>query len=134
MPMTKTNLVLLAGIMLAVVMVMGGLPLLKGGFYIGKHEGDTLHLAELVLRMANGELPHLDVMTPIGILAMAPMVLFVKFGLGLGHAIFYAQILVALALLPAVLRVAQSRMAGAWPYFYGAFVMVLCLALVHGES
>ena len=134
MPMTKTNLVLLAGIMLAVVMVMGGLPLLKGGFYIGKHEGDTLHLAELVLRMANGELPHLDVMTPIGILAMAPMVLFVKFGLGLGHAIFYAQILVALALLPAVLRVAQSRMAGAWPYFYGAFVMVLCLALVHGEA
>ncbi|MCX7888746.1 MAG: hypothetical protein N2422_03325 [Rhodobacteraceae bacterium] len=120
---------------LAVILgLFGGVSLLKGGFYLGKHEGDTLHLAELVLRMAGGEWPHLDFMTPIGVLAIAPIAWFVGQGAGLGHAIFYAQLAVGLILLPAVLRVAVSRFGGLWSYAYGAFVMILCVALVHGES
>ena len=125
-------------LLLGVVLVMGGLPFLKGGFYIGKHEGDTLHLAEIVLRMAAGEWPHLDFMTPIGLFATAPIALFVKAGWGLGHAIFLAQIAVALVLLPPTVWVISRRVepltgrAAAW--VYGALVMVLCLALVHGES
>lgn len=124
----------LGAFLLAIVAAMGGAALLKGGFYVGKHEGDTLQLADIVLRMADGQWPHLDFMTPIGVLAMAPIALFVKAGAGLGHAIFYAQILVALALLPAAVHVARSRLPGAAGWLLAGFVMVLCLALVHGET
>lgn len=132
--MTRANSWRLAAFLVLIVAVFGGAGLLKGGFYIGKHEGDTLHLAEIVLRMAAGQWPHLDFMTPIGALAMAPMALFVRLGAGLGHAIFAAQILVALILLPAVVRVARSRFANPWGWAYGGFVMILCVALVHGEA
>lgn len=124
----------LAVAMLLLVAAMGGVALAKGGFYIGKHEGDTLQLADIVLRIARGEWPHLDFMTPIGFLAMAPIALFVKLGAGIGHAIFYAQIMVALLLLPATIYVATTRFSGVWRWLHAAFVMVLCLALVHGET
>ena len=130
----RTNLPGLALFLLALVAVIGAIELAKGGFYIGKHEGDTIHLAELVLRMADGQLPHRDFMTPIGVLAIAPMSLFVALGQGFGHAILWSQILVALVLLPATLWVAASRLRGIWPWVYGGFVMILCLALVHGEA
>ncbi len=132
--MKATRIGLLAAFLLGLIVVLGGLPVLKGGFYLGKHEGDTMHLAELVLRMADGQWPHLDFMTPIGVMAIWPIALFVKLGAGFGHAIFYAQILVALVLLPATVRVAAGRLSGVWPWVYGAFVMVLCVALVHGEA
>lgn len=132
--MKRPHWAVLTLFLLILVAVMGSLPLLKGAFYLGKHEGDTMHLAELVLRMADGQWPHLDFMTPIGVLALAPIAIFVKLGAGLGHAIFYGQILVALALLFPVLRVGVSRLTGIWPYFFGAIVMTLCLALVHGEA
>lgn len=121
-------------VLIAIVLVLGGLPFLKGGFFVGKHEGDTLHMAEIVLRMARGDWPHLDFMTPIGVLAMAPMALFVKLGAGLGHSIFLAQILVALVLLPAVVRTATSRFTPLIGLLFAAYVMILCVALVHGEA
>lgn len=124
----------IAAVLVAIIALLGAMPLLKGGFYLGKHEGDTLHLAELVLRMAGGEWPHLDFMTPIGVMALAPIVWFVDLGMGLGHAIFWAQILVAAALLPGVMWVVGTRVPGWWGLAYGAFVMILCLALVHGEA
>ncbi len=124
----------LTAFLLLIVAFMGGAALLKGGFYPRKHEGDTLQLADIVLRMAEGQWPHLDFMTPIGVLAMAPIAWFVKAGAGLGHAIFYAQILVALVLLPAAVHVARSRLPGGWGWLHAGFVMVLCLALVHGET
>ncbi len=132
--MSRPRIVPLLAFLVAVVVVLGAAPILKGGFYLGKHEGDTMHLAELVLRMAGGQWPHLDFMTPIGVLALAPIAWFIQAGAGLGHAIFYAQILVAAVLLLPVLRVAVSRLTGIWPYAYGGFVMLLCLALVHGEA
>lgn len=136
--MKKSGSLGLVLFLMGVVAVLGLAPFLKGAFYIGKHEGDTLHLADIVLRMAAGEWPHLDFMTPIGMLAMAPIALFVALGATLGKAIFLAQGLVALTLLPATVYVAQSRIvpvAGrvvGWAY--GAFVMILCLALVSGEA
>ncbi|MGB3315776.1 MAG: hypothetical protein WBB85_15315, partial [Albidovulum sp.] len=132
--MSTTNTARLTAFLAALIVVLGGAPLLKGAFFLGKHEGDTMHLAELVLRMAEGQWPHLDFMTPIGVLALAPIALFIKAGAGLGHAIFYAQILVAAVLLLPMMRVATSRLSGFWPYAYGGFVMLLCLALVHGEA
>lgn len=132
--MSRARTGLLFAIMALAVVVFGGAPLLKGAFYLGKHQGDAMHLADLVLRMADGQLPHIDFMTPIGFLAIYPMVLFVKLGFGLGHAIFYAQILVAVLLFLPAFYVAKSRLTGIWPYAYGAFIMLLCLALVHGEA
>lgn len=132
--MSKARTGILFAIMALAVVVFGGVPLLKGAFYLGKHEGDSMHLADLVLRMAEGQLPHLDFMTPIGFLAIYPIALFVKSGMGLGHAIFYAQILAALLLFLPALYMARSRLTGVWPYAYGVFVMILCLALVHGEA
>lgn len=126
---------LLAAVMLGLVALLGGISFLKGAFYIGKHEGDTLHLADLVLRMADaGQWPHLDFMTPIGVLAIWPIAVFVKAGLGFGHAIFAAQVAVALVLLAPAWRAAGSRFSGRWALFYGGYVMVLCLALVHGQE
>jgi hypothetical protein len=118
----------------AVIAVLGVLPFLKGAFYLGKHEGDTLHLTELVMRMSNGQWPHLDFMTPIGVMAIAPIALFVSLGMKMGHAIFWSQILVAVVLLLPAMRVATSRLTGWWQPFYGVIVMVFCLALVHGEA
>lgn len=124
----------LAVFLLAVVAAMGGLALAKGGLWITKHEGDTLHLADMVLRMARGQVPHLDYATPIGILAVAPVAGLVALGAGLGHALILSQIAVALLLVPAILRAGPSRMQGPWPYLLGALVLVFVLALVHGEA
>lgn len=132
--MQKTDSRALEVFLLAVVVVLGGLPFLKGGFYIGKHEGDTIQMADIVLRMARGEWPHLDFMSPIGVLAMAPIALFARLGAGIGHAVFWAQALVALILLLPAAHVARSRIGGWTGWAYAGFVMVLCLALVHGQT
>ena len=106
----------------------------KGGFFIDMHEGDTLHLLDMIMRMAAGEWPHLDFMTPIGVLAIAPISAFVAAGSTAGQAILLAQVAVALALLPAVIRVAASRVPGAWGYLYGLYVLALVLAVIHGDA
>ncbi|MBS8225907.1 hypothetical protein DYI42_06630 [Vannielia litorea] len=106
----------------------------RGQLLVGKHEGDMLHLLEIVFRMADGEWPHLDFMTPIGFMAFAPIALFVKLGAGVGHAILYAQALVGLCLVPLAWRAGLSRLTGYWPYLFGAVVIVLATALVHGEA
>ena len=116
------------------VVVRGGLRFLKRGFDIGKQDGDTIQMADSVLRMARGEWPHLDFMSPIGVLAMAPIALFVRLGAGIGHAVFLAQALVALILLLPAAHVARSRIGGWTGWAYAGFVMVLCLALVHGQT
>lgn len=125
----------LAGVMALVVMVLGALPFLKGGLVIAKHEGDTLHLADIVLRMAEfGQVPHLDFMTPLGILSVAPIAWFVEAGINLGHAFFMAQLLVAVLLFVPAAYAAGTRLAMPWAALFGAYVMVLALALVHGEA
>jgi len=57
---------------------IAAISLLKGGLYVDRHEGDTLHLAEIVLRMSQGEWPHLDFVTPLGLMAFAPISLFMS--------------------------------------------------------
>ncbi|WP_415183515.1 hypothetical protein [Phaeovulum sp.] len=126
---------LLAAVMLGLLAVLGGMNFLKGALYLGKHEGDTLHLADMVLRMAEaGQWPHLDFMTPIGVLALWPIAAFVEAGLGIGHAFFAAQMAVAVVLLLPAMRVASSRFTGVWALLFGGYIMVLCVALVHGEA
>jgi len=120
--------------LVGVIAAMGGVAVTNGGFYIAKHEGDTLHLLQIVFRMADGEWPHLDFMTPIGIMAFLPIVAFVKAGFGIGHSILWGQVVVALILLMPVFWVAYSRFNNALAYFFGLTVMVLVLALVYGET
>ena len=132
--MSRSNPTVLFGFFVAVIAAMCGAALLKGGLYLGKHEGDTFHLLQIVFRMADGQVPHLDFMTPIGIMAFAPIALFVKIGYGAGISIILGQLLVSIVLLPAVWWVAHSRMQGLLPYLFGLFVLVLATALVHGEA
>lgn len=132
--MSRPNPALLFGFLVAVIAALGGAALAKGGLFIAKHEGDTLHLLQIVFRMADGEWPHLDFMTPIGIMAFLPIVAFVKLGAGVGQAIMLAQVLVAITLLPAIFWVAYSRFSNGLSYFFGSVVLVLILALVHGQT
>ncbi len=132
--MQRANPKILAAFLLVLLVLFGGLSVARGGFYIGKHEGDTLHLLQMIMRMAAGDWPHLDFMTPIGVLALAPVAIFVRAGFGIGHAILYGQILVALVCLPAIWWVAGSRFRGLWAYLFGAAVLILILALVHGQA
>ena len=119
--------------LIAVLCLFGGLPFAKGALYIAQHEGDTLHLADIVFREAQGQWPHLDFMTPIGLLATAPITLFIWAGLGFGYSFFAAQFLVGLILVPALYYVIRSRIPGWAGWIYGAFTLMLCVALVHGE-
>ncbi|MBT0955952.1 hypothetical protein IV417_01015 [Alphaproteobacteria bacterium KMM 3653] len=130
----KTNGVWLAGLLLAVLVAIGALEVAKGGLYIGRHEGDAMHLLEIVFRMADGQWPHLDFMTPIGVLAFAPPAWFVAQGQGIGMAMIYSQLLVAAVLLPALWWAGVSRLPGVLGFVFGLIVIVLATSLVHGES
>ena len=132
--MSRPNPVVLTAFLMGILVLLGGAALLKGGLYIGKHEGDTLHLMQIVFRMADGQLPHLDFMTPIGALAFWPIALLVEAGLGVGMAILWSQVIVAAVFLPIVVWVASSRLSPNTALLFGAVVMVLLLALVHGEA
>lgn len=120
--------------LLGIVALMGGLALAKGGLYVDRHEGDTLHLIEIVLRMADGQWPHLDFVTPLGVLSFLPIVGFVSMGFGVGAAILLAQIAVALVLVPMLWWVGRSRMTRGMAYGAGALVLVMALAMIHGEA
>lgn len=125
---------ILAVFMAVLLAVYAGLTFAKGGFYIGKHEGDTLHLLQMMFRMQQGEWPHLDFMTPIGILAFAPIIVFLNAGLGAGQSILAGQFLVAICLFPFAWWVARSRFVGGWAYLFAATILIFAVALVHGES
>ena len=89
--MSRPNPAILCAFLVAVWAVLGGIALAKGGFFLAKHEGDTFHLLQIVFRMTGGEWPHLDFMTPIGIMAFAPIALFVEMGAGVGKATIYRR-------------------------------------------
>lgn len=110
------------------------LSLAKGGLYLSRHEGDTLHLIEILWRMNLGQIPHIDFMTPLGIAGFLPMAAFLNAGFGVGYAILLGQILAALLVLPFVYYIARSRFDGWMAYAFGAIVIVMVVALVHGES
>ncbi|MDJ1006947.1 MAG: hypothetical protein QNJ13_03905 [Paracoccaceae bacterium] len=120
--------------MAAFVAAVSALSLLKGGLYIARHEGDMLHLLEILFRLERGELPHIDFMTPIGAFAFLPIHAFLVRGMGVDQAIHWAQSSVAIALLPAVWWTAWTRFTGWLAYAFGFACLVLVLALVHGET
>ena len=106
----------------------------KGILLIDQHEGDALHVLQIALRMGQGEWPHLDFTTPIGLLAFAPVAGLISAGAGAGHALMGAGLLVALVMLPAIWWVGYSRLPGLLAYMFGAFLIILCTALVYGGA
>ena len=132
--MSRLNPARLFGFLAILLAVMGGLALAKGSLQIAQHEGDTLHLIQIVTRLTMGQWPHLDFMTPLGILAYAPIAFFLSHGAGIGHAILYAQITVGAILLPAAWWVGVSRLRGPLAYLFGAIVIALTTALVFGTA
>ncbi len=132
--MTQKNSTFLAVFLLLAFAALSGASILKGGLYLAKHEGDTIHLMELVFRMASGETPHYDFMTPIGALSFWPIAMLVKAGQGIGMAFIWSQVITALVFLPIVFWVARSRLTPFVGGLFGLLVLVLLLALVHGEA
>lgn len=132
--MTRISAGKYAAFLAVLICVFGGFALAKSGLYLDRHEGDAAHMIEILLRMLDGQVPHLDFSTPIGILAFLPILAFAKAGLGMGMAFIAAQVLIAVLLAPMVLRVAVSRLRGLSAWVFGAVIMALVLALVHGEN
>lgn len=120
--------------LIGLVSIIAGITLLKGGAFIDRHEGDTLHLAEIVLRMAGGQWPHIDFVTPLGIAGFFPIVGFVWAGFGIGQAILLGQVAFATAIIPMLWWASVSRLPKWLCYVFGAITLIMILALVHGET
>ncbi|MEM6729400.1 MAG: hypothetical protein AAF618_12940, partial [Pseudomonadota bacterium] len=114
--------------------VFAVLLVLPGGLAITKHSGDALHMVAIVERMAMGQRPHLDFMTPIGLLAFWPISVLVGAGLSVGQAFVVAQIAVGALLGAASLAVARRRVPPLFALLLTALVLVLSMALLHGEA
>lgn len=119
---------------IGLVAVISGITLAKGGLYVDRHEGDTLHLIEIVMRMGEGQWPHLDFSTPLGALNFLPMVVFVWMGFGVGTAIVLGQILFALLVLPAIWWTCVTRISGKAAFLVAAGMIITVLAMIHGEA
>ena len=132
--MSRSNPLLLLAILAAFVVAGSALSLAKGGLYISRHEGDTLHLLEVLFRLERGEMPHLDFMTPIGAFAFLPISSLLAQGMGVDRAILVAQVCLAAGLLPLVWWAAWSRFRGILAYGFGLVCLTLVLALVHGQT
>jgi len=118
--------------LVVVLILQASLLLGKGVLLLDQHEGDALHLMQIILRMGAGEWPHLDFTTPIGILAFAPISWLISLGIGAGSAIMGGMVLFALVLLPLIWWVGYSRLSTVLALLFGAFLIVLATALVYG--
>ena len=118
-------------VLLAIIGFAMGFPTQVG---ISGHEGDLFHMIDAGLRMSNGEIPHLDFMTPLGILSIAPMALFLTLGFAGGKAALLSNLLVAVLIAPAVWWVGQTRLQGWLRMVFGAAMLILAAALIYGGS
>jgi len=117
--------------LLAVVAFAMGWPTRVG---ITGHEGDLFHMIDAGLRMSEGEIPHLDFMTPLGILSIAPVALFLSLGFAGGKAALLSNLLVTVLLTPAIWWVGQTRLSGLMRLIFGAAMVILGAALIYGGT
>lgn len=116
------------------IAVLSVVSLAKGGLYVDRHEGDTLHLIEIVRRMGMGQWPHLDFSTPLGLFAFLPISVFVSAGFGVGISIVLGQVLFAALLLFPIWWTCYTRLNGRGAYVVAAVLIAMVLAMVHGET
>ena len=130
--LSKAGVLWMGGLLMLLALSLPGL--LADGFHVGKHEGDTLHLIEILERLRMGQEIHRDFVTPIGVLSVAPMAWMRDLGLSMGAAFFAAQAFVAALLLPAAIWVGLSRLSTGVALGFIGVITVFCTALVHGET
>ncbi|MEO1536323.1 MAG: hypothetical protein AAFR73_01210 [Pseudomonadota bacterium] len=121
-------------------MILGGiwsflaaLTLFPGNVVIVSHWGDALHLVDILERMSQGQVPHLDFVTPLGQLAFLPISGLMALGLPTGLAYLMAQLLLGAFVGAATLALALPRMSCGVGLLFAALGMVTALALVHGR-
>lgn len=116
----------------ALIILFTATLLLPGKLLITAHIGDVLHVLDAGFRMAEGEIPHQDFMTPIGIFAFAPIALFLSLGFGPAASMVLANTFAALLLLPAIAFVGNRRLDGLQKYAFGAVVVIMTMAMIYG--
>ncbi|AZQ66161.1 hypothetical protein EF888_02860 [Silicimonas algicola] len=131
--MSRPNPLVLAAVLLAFTMALGGLPFLKGGLYLDAHEGDTYHLLDILFRMREGQVPHLDFPTPLGVFSVLPFAWLLKAGYSVGTSIILGQLLVALSLWP-LATYAALRLTRGLAFYFGLVTLGLVVALSYGTA
>ena len=101
---------------------------------ITAHEGDLLHMLDATLRMADGELPHLDFMTPIGILGFAPVAAMLSLGFPVGRATLLADASMLALMIPAIWWLATTRLSRGQAYYFGAVMVLTMIAVIYGNG
>ena len=130
--MSRPNPYLLIGTLLVFIAGFGGLSVIQNGLFLDTHEGDTYHLLDILFRMEQGLQPHVDFVTPLGLLAFLPIVLLMQADMGVGAAIVWSQVALALLLFPVVAYAAATRLPRRTAYAFGLFVLGLVMALTYG--
>ncbi len=103
-----------------------------GGVLIMSFQGDALHMAQTVLRVAAGEVPHSDFQTPLGAMAFLPISGLMGFGYGLGKAFAYAPSLLAAVSLPAVYWLGLTRFNPKPALLFATVFLAMMFAFIHG--
>ena len=132
--MSRPNPLILLIILIVTLAGFSWFGLRHDALLISGHEGDTYHLLDILFRMEQGLRPHVDFMTPLGILSFLPIQVLLAQGLGMGQAILWSQVLVATALLPAIFYTSWSRLSPIVGYVFGAFTIILVLSLIYGVT
>ena len=130
--MSRPNPLIFALVLAIIVVAVAATYLAKDGLYLIAHEIDTYHVIDVLFRMRNGAVPHIDFVTPLGVLNFLPFLLFLEMGESVGRAILKGQILVAALLFPFVWYAGQTRLGRGAAYFFGASTLWLVLALGWG--
>ncbi|MEM6634260.1 MAG: hypothetical protein AAF667_00080 [Pseudomonadota bacterium] len=132
--MKRSHPLVPAAVLAAVWALLAVAGLARQGVFLAKHEGDAVHLMDILLRMGAGQRPHLDFLTPIGDLAFWPIVWLMNAGIQAGHAFVLAQVVIGFLLGLAAWWVGVRRLAPPLAIAFGVIVLVLCMAFVHGEA
>lgn len=109
----------LALVLLGLFVVEALLLLVPGHLGITGHEVDVLHGAEAALRLADGQVQHVDFLTPLGVLAFEPIAIFLRAGFGISTAYMAATLLVAAFFLPVLIWISERL---------GPLAILFCLA------
>ncbi len=123
---------LFAGFLIALLALESLILLYPHALVVNGHEGDLLHTLDAATRLSLGEWPHSGFMTPLGVVAFAPISLFMGLGFGPGTSFRLGMVLVAAVLLPIIWYVGETRLGPRLKYFFGAWLIIMTTGLVYG--
>ena len=132
--MSRPNPLVLLSILIVTFLGFSWLGLRPGALLISAYEGDTYHLLDILFRMEQGLVPHIDFMTPLGVLSFLPINLFLAQGFGVGQSILWSQVFVAAILFPTIYYTSWSRLSPKTGYVFAAFTIMQVLALSYGGA